>query len=84
MMFIINGNLCYKRVRLARALQDPPITQGELAKKIQLMGYTNMTVLIISRIESNERHVCDAELKVLAEALGVSMEWLVEDQKLSK
>ena len=35
--------------------------------------------LIISRIEKNQRHVCDAELKMLAKALGVSMEWLCED-----
>ena len=38
-----------------------------------------MTKLIISRIEKNERHVCDAELRLLAQALQVSMEWLVGD-----
>ena len=38
-----------------------------------------MTKLIISRIEQNQRHVCDAELRILAKALGVSMEWLVGD-----
>ena len=31
-----------------------------------------ITPLIISRIEKNQRHVCDAELKMLAKALGVS------------
>ena len=36
-MFIIKGNLCAERVRLARALQKPPITQEELAQKIQLI-----------------------------------------------
>ena len=78
-MFIIKGNLCAERVRLARALQNPPITQEELAQKIQLMGVEDMTKLIISRIEKNQRHVCDAELRVLAKALGVTMEWLVGD-----
>jgi len=38
-----------------------------------------MTKTIVSRIEKGERHVVDAELKTIAQALGVSMEWLVED-----
>ena len=67
-MFTIKGNICAKRVR-----------QEELARKIQFMGMDEMTPLIISRIEKNQRHVCDAELHMLAKALGVSMEWLVED-----
>lgn len=77
--FIIKGNICAERVRLGRALQKPPLTQEELAKKIQFMGMEDMTRLIISRIEKNQRHVCDAELRILAKALNVSMEWLVGD-----
>ena len=38
-----------------------------------------MTPQMISRIEKNERHVIDAELRAIAKALGVSMEWLVGD-----
>lgn len=78
-MFTIKGNICSERVRLGRALQKPPITQDELAKKLQFMGMEDMTTLIISRIEKNQRHVCDAELRMLAKALGVTMEWLVGD-----
>lgn len=78
-MFIVKGNICTDRVRLGRALQKPPLTQEELAKKIQFMGVEDMTKLIISRIEKNQRHVCDAELRILAKALNVSMEWLVGD-----
>ena len=37
-MFIIQGNLCSERVRIGRALQSPPMTQEDLARKIQLMG----------------------------------------------
>ena len=74
-MFLIKGNICADRVRLGRALQKPPMTQDDLARKIQFMGM-DMTPLIISRIEKNQRHVCDAKLKVLAKALGVSMDWL--------
>ena len=49
-LFLIKGNICADRVRLGRALQKPPITQEELARKIQFMGM-DMTALIISRIE---------------------------------
>ena len=34
----------------------------------------------ISRIEIGTRFVTDYELKVFAEVLGVSMEWLTEDE----
>lgn len=78
-MFTIKGNICSDRVRLGRALQKPPITQEELAQRLQFMGMEDMTPLIISRIEKNQRHVCDAELRLLAKALGVSMDWLVGD-----
>ncbi len=75
-LFLISGNICGDRVRLGRALQKPPITQEELARRIQFMGYENMTKRIISQIERNQRHVCDAELLLLSKALNVSMEWL--------
>ena len=43
-------NMCGSRIKLGRALQNPPISQCELAQKINLMGY-NITPLIISEIE---------------------------------
>lgn len=77
-LFLVRGNICGERVRLGRALHKPPLKQEELACKIQLLGM-DMTPLIISRIEKNKRHVCDAELRMLAKALGVSMDWLCGD-----
>ena len=77
--FQIKGNICSARVRLARAMQKPPMTQEDLAREINLRGM-EITPLIISRIEKNQRHVCDAELKMLAKALGVTMEWLCSDE----
>ena len=74
-MFLMEGNLCGDRVRLGRAMQKPPMRQEDLARKINLMGM-EITPLIISRIEKNQRHVCDGELFMLAKALGVTMEWL--------
>ena len=78
--FLIQGNICGDRVRLARAMHRPPMRQEDLAREINLMGM-GMTKLIISRIEKNQRHVCDAELKMLAQALGVTMEWLCSDDE---
>ena len=80
--FLMEGNLCGDRVRLGRAMQKPPMRQEDLARKINLMGM-EITPLIISRIEKNQRHVCDGELLMLARALGVTMEWLCggEDEK---
>jgi len=77
-MFLIKGNICGDRVRLGRAMQKPPMTQEDLAREINLRGM-EITPLIISRIEKNQRHVCDAELRMLAKALNVSMEWLCGD-----
>ena len=74
-MFLMEGNLCGDRVRLGRAMQKPPMRQEDLAREINLMGM-EMTPLIISRIEKNQRHVCDGELLMLARALDVTMEWL--------
>ena len=73
--FLIEGNLCGDRVRIGRALHKPPLTQDDLARKVNLMGM-EMTPLIVSRIEKNQRHVCDGELVMLAKALGVTMDWL--------
>lgn len=78
--FLIEGNICGDRVRLARAMHKPPLRQEDLAREINLMGM-DMTKLIISRIEKNQRHVCDGELKMLAKALGVTMEWLCSGDK---
>jgi len=73
--FLIQGNICGERVRLGRAMHKPPMTQEDLARELNLMGM-EMTKLIVSRIEKNQRHVCDAELLMLSRALGKSMEWL--------
>lgn len=73
--FLLEGNICGERIRLGRAMQKPPMRQEDLAREINLMGM-DMTALIISRIEKNQRHVCDGELVMIAKALGVSIAWL--------
>ena len=82
-MFLIRGNICGERVRLGRAMQKPPMRQEDLAREINLRGM-EITPLIISRIEKNQRHVCDGELLMLARVLGVTMEWLWGAEDLDK
>ena len=73
--FLIEGNICGDRVRAARFLHKPRLTQEDLAREMNLAGM-DMTKLIVSRIEMNQRHVCDGELLMLAKVLGVSLDWL--------
>ena len=81
--FLLDGNICGERVRLGRAMQKPPMRQEDLAREINLRGM-EITPLIISRIEKNQRHVCDGELLMLAKVLGVTMEWLCGAEDLDK
>lgn len=72
------SNLCGERIRLARAKNR--ITQSDLAARMQVAGIT-LERDSISRIEIGTRFVTDYELKVFTEVLGVSMEWLTEENE---
>ena len=64
-MFTIKGNICSDKVRLGRALQKPPITQEELAQRIQFMGMEDMTPLAKALHVSMEWLVSDTdEIKI--------------------
>ena len=52
------------------------MSQEELAIKMQLAGL-QMGQMAISRIETGKRVVPDFELPILAEALGVTTDWLL-------
>ena len=67
-------NICGERVRQARVIQR--LRQEDLAAKIQTQG-VNMERDSISRIEIGTRFVSDFELKIFAEVLGVSVQWLL-------
>lgn len=74
-------NLCGNRVKEARARLN--ITQTDLAARLQVAGIT-MERDSVSRIEIGTRFVTDYELAVLAKILGVSMEWLTENEQYAK
>lgn len=71
-------NLCGNRVKEARARWN--MTQADLAARLQIEGIT-MEQDSVSRIEIGTRFVTDYELAVLAKVLGVSMDWLTEQDK---
>ena len=71
-------NLCGNRVKEACARKN--ITQADLAARLQVAGVT-MERDSVSRIEIGTRFVTDYELAVLAKVLGVSMEWLTEQEE---
>ena len=70
-------NICGERVRQARVIQR--LRQEDLVAKIQTQG-VNMERDSISRIEIGTRFVSDFELKIFAKVLGVSVDWLLEDE----
>ena len=68
-------NICGDRLREARVVRR--LRQEDLAARIQLKG-VNMERDSISRIEIGTRFVSDFELKIFAEVLGVSVQWLLD------
>jgi transcriptional regulator with XRE-family HTH domain len=70
-------NIIGPRVRKARNEAKPPITQEDLAARLQLKGI-KIDQAMISRIEKGERLVTDYEVKAIAKALKVSAGWLIE------
>lgn len=71
-------NLCGDKVRIARLKQR--ITQQDLAARLQIRGIT-IERDSISRIEIGTRFVADYELQALSEILGVSVDWLLEEEE---
>ncbi len=74
-------NACGQYVRRARKNYGKRhrvrMTQADLAAKLQLKGLTSFERLTVCRIESGARQVSDIELKYLAVALEVSVEYLL-------
>ncbi len=72
-------NLIGDRVREARHRRNPRITQVDLLARLAVRGiYLESTS--ISKIESYKRPVTDIELVAIAEALNVSVLWLLKKE----
>lgn len=68
-------NIVGSRVRQARKIAKPPITQKDLVARLQLLDLS-VDQSGISKIEKGQRPVMDFEVAALAKALKVSLSWL--------
>lgn len=69
-------NLIGDRIREARHMANPKITQLELLSRLAVRGI-ELDNTTISKIESKTRSVTDIELVALADSLKVSILWLL-------
>lgn len=60
--------------------QKKGILQKDLAANLQSRGM-DICASTLSRLEGQERLVQDFEIPILAEALGVSVEWLLDQER---
>jgi len=69
-------NIVGPKVRLARKLSHPPLTQAELAARLQVLDL-RVDQSSVSKIEQGLRPVSDIEVLVLSKALKVTVGWLL-------
>jgi transcriptional regulator with XRE-family HTH domain len=69
-------NIVGERVKQARLKHKPPLTQDELSGRLSRLS-VSVDRAGVAKIESGIRCVVDYELKALADALGVSVNWLL-------
>lgn len=72
------NNLCGPNIARIRQAQD--LSQRELARQMQVMGY-DVDNYAIRRIETGERFVTDIEIRAFARALKVSYAELIDGEK---
>lgn len=71
-------NIVGRRVAQARRGCNPPLTQDALSGRLARIG-VQLDRAAIAKIETNNRHVLDYELKALADVLRVGVSWLLGD-----
>ncbi len=72
----VDKNLIGDRVRQARYKTNPKVTQVDLLARLAVRGI-ELEKTTISKIETKTRPVTDIELVAIADALGVSILWLL-------
>lgn len=70
-------NISGKRVTEARKLKK--MSQVELLAKMQVMG-VEISIPALSLLEGQKRPVNDIELKAISKILGVSIDWLTDNE----
>ena len=70
-------NIIGQRVRLARSMARPPVSQEDLSGRLARLGI-QVTQTSLSKLENRQRYVMDYEAVAIAKALKVSVAWLFE------
>jgi hypothetical protein len=70
-------NAIGKRLRLARAMHDPPLTQEGLCALLESSTGLEFQASTVAKIETDARGVYDFEVVALARTLSVSNDWLL-------
>jgi len=73
-------NIVGERIRQARKIAKPPITQLNLVARLQVLGM-KIEQSGLSKIEGGYRPVFDYEVVAFAKALKVEVEWLLKESK---
>lgn len=71
----MSNNVIGEKVREARLKLHPPLTQAELAAKVELEDW-RISRVGIAKIEAGIRKVTDVEVVKLAKVLDVPVSWL--------
>lgn len=70
-------NVAGKNVPQLRRARKPPLTQDQLAAKLQVLGW-DIDRFGVSKIERGERQITDKQLLLLAKALSVKVTDLLQ------
>ena len=72
----IEKNISGRRIAEARIAAKPPMTLEDLSARLALMG-VQMDRAAVAKVENNLRRVLDYQLKAIATALDVKVDWLL-------
>ena len=73
-------NLIGHRMRIFRAIQNPPMSQMDLLARLNLNSL-EISQSTLSKIENEERIVSDYELLAISKALNVDILWLLGEKE---
>jgi transcriptional regulator with XRE-family HTH domain len=75
----ITKNIIGEKVQEARLKFNPPLSQDELATKLELAGW-KISRGTLAKIEAGIREVRDYEIVILARVLKVEVGWLLSGE----
>ena len=76
----MNKNIIGRKIRIYRAMQNPPMQQMDLLAKLNLDGL-EISQSTLSKIENEERVVPDFELLAISKAMKVDILWLLGEKE---